>query len=98
RKATGGSNPLPSAIDYVVAKPSFAFTNFQRDLAKVKNAAGFNGKEGEKGLRPWVPDYMRHTAISNHFAHHKHEGETASWAGNSPNVIHRHYKALVKEA
>jgi hypothetical protein len=28
----------------------------------------------------------------------KHEGETASWAGNSPNVIHRHYKALVKEA
>lgn len=41
---------------------------------------------------------MRHTAISNHFAHNKHEGETASWAGNSPNVIHRHYKALVKEA
>jgi hypothetical protein len=29
---------------------------------------------------------------------HKHEGEAASWAGNSPNVIHRHYKALVKEA
>jgi hypothetical protein len=28
----------------------------------------------------------------------KHEGETASSAGNSPNVIHRHYKALVKEA
>ena len=29
---------------------------------------------------------------------HKHEGETESWAGNSPNVIHRHYKALLKEA
>jgi hypothetical protein len=41
---------------------------------------------------------MRHTAISNHFPHNKHEGETASWAGNSPNVIHRHYKPLVKEA
>jgi len=27
-----------------------------------------------------------------------HERETANWAGNSPNVIHRHYKALVKEA
>ena len=64
----------------------------------MKNAAGFNGKEGAKGLRRWVPDYIRHTAISNHFAHHKHEGETASWAGNSPNVIQRHYKALVKEA
>jgi hypothetical protein len=29
---------------------------------------------------------------------HEHEGETASWAGNSTNVTHRHYKALVKEA
>jgi integrase len=90
-------NAIEWLTDYAVAKPSFMFTNFQRDFAKVKNAAGFNGKEGEKGLRPWVPDYMRHTAISHHFAHHKHEGETASWAGNSPNVIHRHYKALVKE-
>ncbi len=26
----------------------------------------------------------------------KHEGEAATWAGNSPNVIHRHYKGLVK--
>lgn len=41
---------------------------------------------------------MRHTAISMHLAVHKHEGETASWADNSPNVIHRHYKGLVKEA
>lgn len=83
---------------YAVSRPPFTFTNFQRDFAKVKNGAKFNGKEGTKGLRAWVPDYMRHTAISNHFAHNKHEGETASWAGNSPNVIHRHYKALVKEA
>jgi site-specific recombinase XerD len=96
-------NAVAWLTDYVVAKPAFTFTNFQRDFAKVKNAAGFNGKEGVKAkdgkpsLRAWVPDYMRHTAISNHFAHHKHEGETASWAGNSPNVIHRHYKALVKE-
>ncbi|MGZ4987664.1 MAG: tyrosine-type recombinase/integrase, partial [Limisphaerales bacterium] len=49
-------------------------------------------------LRPWVQDYMRHTAISMYLATHKHEGEAASWAGNSPNVIHRHYKGLVKEA
>jgi hypothetical protein len=27
----------------------------------------------------------------------KHQGETASWVGNSPNVVHRHYEALVKE-
>jgi len=35
---------------------------------------------------------MRHTAISMYLAKHKDEGEAASWAGNSPNVIHRHYK------
>ncbi len=41
---------------------------------------------------------MRHTAISMYLAKHQHEGEAATWAGNSPNVIHRHYKGLVKEA
>ena len=41
---------------------------------------------------------MRHTAISMYLVKHKHEGEAASWAGNSPNVIHRHYKGVVKEA
>ena len=33
-----------------------------------------------------------------YLAKHKHEGEAATWAGNSPNVIHCHYKGLVKEA
>ena len=45
-----------------------------------------------------IKQTLDHSAISNHFAHNKHEGETASWAGNSLNVIQRHYKALVKEA
>jgi integrase len=92
------TNAIAWLEPFAVSRPPFTFTNFQRDFAKVKNGAKFNGKEGTKGMRAWVPDYMRHTAISNHFAHNKHEGETASWAGNSPNVIHRHYKALVKEA
>jgi integrase len=43
----------------------------------------------------WCPDILRHTAISNHFAWCKHEGQTATWAGNSPDMIHRHYKGLV---
>jgi hypothetical protein len=33
-----------------------------------------------------------------YLAKHKHEGEAATWAGNSPNIIHKHYKGLVKEA
>jgi hypothetical protein len=36
-------------------------------------------------------------ALSNLFAHFKHEGQTEAWAGNSPDVIHRHYKGLVGE-
>jgi len=83
--------------------PDFVPAAFQRHVGRVKAAAGFNGKEGSKTdngkkLRPWVQDYMRHTAISMYLAKHMHEGEAATWAGNSPNVIHRHYKGLVKDA
>lgn len=91
---------LPLAPKHPVLVPAA----FQVHFGRVKYAAGFNGKEGTDGkngdpkLRPWVQDYMRHTAISMYLAKHKHEGEAATWAGNSPNVIHRHYKGLVKEA
>jgi integrase len=83
--------------------PDFVPAAFQRHFRRVKHAAGFNGPNGGKDengkkLRPWVQDYMRHTAISMYLAKHKHEGEAATWAGNSPNIIHRHYKGLVKEA
>ena len=85
----------PKHADFVPAA-------FQRHFGRVKHAAGFNGPDESKDangnkLRPWVQDYMRHTAISMYLARHQHEGEAATWAGNSPNVIHRHYKGLVKE-
>lgn len=48
--------------------------------------------------RPWTQDILRHTGISMHLAEHEHEGRTASWAGNSPDVIQRHYKGLVKRS
>ena len=82
--------------------PKFVPASFKRHFGRVKLAAGFNAKDGTDGkkgkpkLRPWVQDYMRHTAISMYLATHQHEGEAATWAGNSPNVIHRHYKGLVK--
>lgn len=82
--------------------PDFVPAAIQRHFGRVKHAAGFNGKDGEtvdgKKLRPWVQDYMRHTAVSMYLAKHKHEGASATWAGNSPNVIHRHDKGLVKDA
>jgi len=96
-----------NAVDWLLPHapkhPEFVPAAFQRHFGRVKHAAGFNGPGGgederSKKLRPWVQDYMRHTAISMYLAKHKHEGEAATWAGNSPNVIHRHYKGLVKDA
>jgi len=78
--------------------------NWRRAFDAVKALAGYGGRaEGEPAkdappLKPWTPDILRHTAISNHFAAHQHEGKTASWAGNSPDMIHRHYKGLVSQA
>ncbi|MDA7916032.1 tyrosine-type recombinase/integrase [Verrucomicrobia bacterium] len=57
----------------------------------IKEEVGWN-TEG----RPFVPDLIRHTSISYHLEWCKNEGETALWAGNSPNIIHKHYKGLVK--
>ena len=97
-------NAVAWLLPLAPAHPDFTPAAFQRHFGRVKKAAGFNGKEGtkakegEQALRPWVQDYMRHTAISMYLAKHKHEGEAATWAGNSPNVIHRHHKGLVKEA
>lgn len=51
----------------------------------------------ESGIA-WSPDVLRHTAISHHLNITDHEGKTAAWAGNSPDVIQRHYKALVTKA
>ena len=45
-----------------------------------------------------IPDRrngLRHAFISAHFAAHSDEGLTAAQAGNSPDVIHRHYKQLM---
>ena len=37
---------------------------------------------------------LRHSFISFHFAQHSDEGLTAAQAGNSPDMVHRHYKGL----
>lgn len=73
--------------------------NWRRDFDAVRRMAGFAGRkseaaDGEK-LQEWPDDVLRHIAISNHLAYHKHEGAAAAWAGNSPEVVQKHYKGLV---
>ena len=97
----------PHAAD----KTPFRGTNWRKDFDAVKLAAGFGNpevkpageetdeaKQQRKALKPWTPDILRHTGISNHLACFQHEGKTAAWAGNSPDIIQRHYKGLVKQA
>ncbi len=43
----------------------------------------------------YVKDVMRHTGISHHLAWFNNENLAAAWAGNSPAIIHKHYKGLV---
>ncbi|MGD1084231.1 MAG: site-specific integrase [Verrucomicrobiota bacterium] len=83
---------------HVLAKTAIKGKNARRDFDAVKAAAGYGGRAaGKPELKPWTADVMRHTGISNHLAEHQHEGKTAAWAGNSPDVIQRHYKGLVNK-
>ena len=59
----------------------------RRDFEAVKTLAGIN---------TWPQDALRHTAISNYQAEHKHEGLTAEWAGNSVKVVRKHYRRPIK--
>jgi len=72
--------------------------NFRRCFDAVRRIAGFKGshpQEGDGSRKDWVPDVLRHTALSFHFAKFKDEKRTAAWAGNSPDTLHRSYRALV---
>ena len=75
---------------HVEQKP-FCPAGWWREWVAVRRVAGF-GPE-----KPWVADVLRHTGISMHLAQWEHEGKTALWAGNSADVIQRHYRALVKK-
>ncbi|MDC0325648.1 tyrosine-type recombinase/integrase [bacterium] len=69
-----------------VKKPIFP-ANWRRLFDSVRKSARMH--------KNWIQDGIRHTAISYHFAKHHNEGMTASWAGNSPDIVHREYKGLV---
>jgi integrase len=76
--------------------------NWRRDFDAVRRMAGFRGcvsrKDQNENLKEWPQDVLRHTALSNHYAKHKDERDTAGWAGNKPDTLHRYYKGLVTEA
>ncbi len=48
------------------------------------------------GIEQWPKNVLRHSFGSYHLAKYKNEGLTAAQMGNSPNVIVRHYREIVK--
>ena len=80
-------------FDYIRAKAGYKvygqhFRHLDPDLAKVSN---------DTDRKKYVPDVLRHTAISYYLeAHDSNKDLTSSWAGNSPAVIDQHYRSLIK--
>jgi integrase len=74
--------------DFANNRPPIVPPNFNKDFRAVRKAAK---------ITHWPEDVMRHTAISFHLEKFQHEGRTAQWAGNSPDVVQKKYKALVSK-
>ena len=92
-----------NAIEWLRAhhgKHAIVGENFRRDFDAVRRLSGFKGsvyrKKCDAVLKPWPADVLRHVAISYWQAKFKDEGRCADRHGNSVEVIHRHYRGLVK--
>ena len=99
RIGAGGPNLLAWLKPHRIARKPFVGPAWRDHFKAVKEAAGFGTPTKEKpDLKPWVQDIIRHTSITYHLAWSQHEGRTATWAGNSPNIVQQHYKGRgVKE-
>jgi integrase len=93
--------PLAKTSGMVAPTVSF-WKKLQADKRKV--GFGTPGTETDKErkaglkLRKWVADITRHSFISYHLAEHGDIGVTSTQAGNSPNIVKRHYLSLVRPA
>ena len=69
---------------------------YEYDLKKLRASIGYGSKSEEQPeLKPWVPDVLRHTAISHYFRATGSYGRTAEQFGNSESIIKKHYQGRV---
>ena len=69
---------------------------YENNLKKLRLNIGYGTKtEAQPHLRPWVPDVLRHTAISHYFRLTGSYGRTAEQFGNSEGIIKKHYQGRV---
>jgi hypothetical protein len=50
------------------------------------------------GFKVWPKDVVRHTCASMLMAEWEDEGKVAALLGNSPGILHAHYRELVSRA
>ncbi|MCH2156897.1 MAG: site-specific integrase [Opitutales bacterium] len=84
-------------FDTLKAMAGFAYTESRVNMSEADSFLKTATRNANREAPDWIPDIIRHTAISYHLATHEHEGQTASWAGNSPDIVQRHYKGLVSQ-
>ncbi len=56
---------------------------------------GFTALTEAAKIMPWPRNALRHSFGSYHYAQHKNENLTAAEMGNSPEMIFKHYRAVV---
>jgi len=69
---------------------------FIRNAPRAESAKSMDELKAE--INPWPHNAMRHSFGSYFLGKTKDENLTASEMGNSPEVIIKHYRALVREA
>ena len=72
---------------------------YDLELRDLRAQIGYGPKtEAQPDLKPWVPDVLRHTAISHYFRQTGSYGRTAEQFGNSEGIIKKHYQGRVTSA
>jgi len=74
-------------------------STYDAELRQLRTSIGYGPKSDElPDLKPWVPDVLRHTAISHYFRATGSYGRTAEQFGNSEGIIKKHYQGRVSSA
>jgi integrase len=74
-------------------------TTYDLELKGLRASIGYGPKTDEQpDLKPWVPDVLRHTAISHYFRLTGSYRRTAEQFGNSEGIIKKHYQGRVSSA
>ena len=74
-------------------------STYDLELKDLRASIGYGpNTEKQPDLKPWVPDVLRHTAISHYFRLTGSYGRTAEQFGNSEGIIKKHYQGRVTSA